>query len=34
MFADYFEHAEFNGDVHFFLFWLEIPFLGKLGPKN
>ena len=22
------------GDVDFFRFWLEIPFLGKLGPKN
>ena len=23
-----------NGDVHFFRFCLEIPFLGKLCPKN
>ena len=23
-----------NGDIHFFRFWLEIPALGKLGPKN
>ena len=29
-----FEYAEFNDDVHFFSFWLEILFLGKFGPKN
>ena len=23
-----------NGDGHFFHFWLELPFLGKFGPKN
>ena len=23
-----------NGDGHFFHFWLELPFSGKLGPKN
>ena len=23
-----------NGDVQVFCLWLEIPFLGKLGPKN
>ena len=28
------EHAEFNGDVHSFCFWLEIPFLGKFSPKS
>ena len=32
--VDYFEYAEFNGDVHFLRFLLEIPFLGKLGPKD
>ena len=25
---------EFNGNVHFFCFQPEIPFLGKFGPKN
>ena len=25
---------EFNGDVHFFCFWLEIPFRGKFSPKS
>ena len=29
-----FEHAEFNGDVHFFCFLSEIPFLSKFGPKD
>ena len=28
------KYAEFNGDVHFFLFRSEIPFLGKFGPKK
>ena len=34
MIADQFEYAEFNGDVHFFCFRTEIPFLGKFAPKN
>ena len=29
-----FEYAEFSGYVHFFRFRLQIPFLGKFGPKN
>ena len=29
-----FEHAEFNGGVHFFCFWVEMLFLGKFGPKS
>ena len=29
-----FKYAEFNGDVHSFCFWSEIPFLGRFGPKN
>ena len=29
-----FEYAEFNGVVYFFCFWLEIAFLGKIGPKS
>ena len=29
-----FKYAEFNIDVHFFRFQLEISFLGKFGPKN
>ena len=33
-YIDYFEYAEFNDDVHFFCFQLEIPVLGKIGPKN
>ena len=31
---NHFKYAEFNGDVHLFCFWVEIPFLGKFGPKN
>ena len=31
---NYFKYAEFNGDVPFFCFWVEILFLGKFGPKN
>ena len=27
------EYGELNSDVHFFRFWLEIPFLRKFGPK-
>ena len=30
----WFEYVEFNGNVHFFCFQPEIPFLGKLGPKS
>ena len=30
----YFGYAEFNGDVHFFRFRLEISFLGKFDPKT
>ena len=26
-----FEYGEFNCDVHFFCFWLEIPFLGTFS---
>ena len=33
-YLDLFEYVEFNGDVHFFCFSLEIPLLGKLGPKS
>ena len=33
-YLDEFEYAELNGDVHFFRFRPEIPFLGKFGPKN
>ena len=29
-----FKYAEFNGDVHFFCFWLKILFLGKFGPTS
>ena len=29
-----FEHAEFNGDVHFFCFWSEISFWDKFGRKS
>ena len=29
-----FEYLEFGGFFHFFLFRQQIPFLGKLGPKN
>ena len=28
------EYAEFNGDVHFFCFRPEVPFLGKVRPNN
>ena len=28
-YQDYFEYAEFNGDVNFFCFLSELPFLGK-----
>ena len=31
---DYFEYAELNDTVHFFSFGVEIPFLGKFGPRN
>ena len=30
---DWFKYVEFNGDIHLFRFWPEIPFLGKFGPK-
>ena len=33
-YLDKFKYAEFNGDVHFFPFRQEIPFLGKFDPKN
>ena len=33
-YLNYFEYAEFNGIVHLFCFRLEVPFLGKFGPKN
>ena len=29
-----FRYAEFNDNVHFFGFWLEIHFLGKFGQKT
>ena len=32
-YLDWFEYTESNGDVHFFRFWLKIPFLGKICPK-
>ena len=32
-YPDQFEYPEFNGDVHFFCFLPEIPFLGKFCPK-
>ena len=32
-YLDQFEYAELNGDVHFFRFPLEKPFLGKFGHK-
>ena len=28
------EYADFNGDAHFFRFWLELPLLDKFGPKD
>ena len=31
---DVFEYAELNGGVPRICFRLEIPFLGKFGPKN
>ena len=34
MVASLFEYAEFSGADYFLRFRLEIPFLGKLGPKN
>ena len=33
-YLEYFEYVEFNGGVPFFCFRLEIPFLGKFGPKT
>ena len=33
-YLDKFEYAEFNGDIPFFHFWLELPFLDKLCSKN
>ena len=33
-YLDKFKYVEFSGAVSFFRFWLEIPFLGKFGPKN
>ena len=30
----YFEHTEFDGDVNFFCFTLEVPILGKFRPKK
>ena len=33
-YPDYFEHAEFNGDVHVSCFGLKIPFWSKFSPKN
>ena len=30
--VDYFEYAEFNGDVHFFCFQPKVLFLGKFDP--
>ena len=32
--ADSLVYAEFSGDVHFFCFWLGIPFMGKLDQKS
>ena len=32
-YLDSFEYVEFNGDVYFFCFLLEIRVLGKFGPK-
>ena len=32
--VDYIDYAEFNGDVQFFRFQREIPFLDKFSPKN
>ena len=31
---DWFEYAEFNDDVNFFRFWLEIPFCANLIQKK
>ena len=31
---DQLEHVELIDEVHFFRFWLEIPFLDKFGSKN
>ena len=28
------KYAEFESDVHFFYFRLEIPFLGKFSPRD
>ena len=33
-YLDQFEYAKFRDGVHFFYFQLEIPFLGKFGPKT
>ena len=33
-YQDQLKYAEFNGDVHFYSFRLEIHFLDKIGPKN
>ena len=33
-YAEQFAYAEFYGDVHFFCFRPEIPFLGNIGQKN
>ena len=32
-YLDYFEYAQFNGDLNFFHFAPEILILGKLSPK-
>ena len=34
LYLDQFKYAEFSGGVHFSRFKVEIPFLGKFGPKT
>ena len=34
MIVDHFEYAEFNGDLYFFCFLLEILFLAKFDRKT
>ena len=33
-YLDWYEYVEFNDAIFFFCFRLEIPFLGKFGPKG
>ena len=33
-YLDYLEYAEFRSDVHFLCFRVELPFLGKIAPRN